>query len=105
LKSDESCILDPKSEISNRTSSAELDFGVRATRVAKKLPGSREGRHVSQQLLPAGVIHLLRIVLKELNETKSWLEQIVANGRVENRELVLDHRSFLQTARGCASPI
>ena len=28
----------------------------------------------------ADFIHKLRIVLKELNETKSWLDQIVANG-------------------------
>ena len=28
----------------------------------------------------ADFIHKLRIVLKELNESKSWLEQIVANG-------------------------
>jgi four helix bundle protein len=62
------------------------------------LPKSAEGRYISQQLLRSGLaaapnyaearaaesradfIHKLRIVLKELNEKKSWLEQIVANG-------------------------
>ena len=47
----------------------------------------------------ADFIHKLRIVLKELNESKSWLEQIVANGLfshdkmatliAENQELCL----------------
>src|SRR5215510_4976775 len=73
-------------------------FGARMTRVAKTLPRTEEGRYISQQLMRSGLapatnyaeprasesradfIHKLRIVLKELNETKSWLEQIVANG-------------------------
>ena len=74
-----------------------ITFGARTTRVAKMLPRTDEGRYISQQLLRSGLaaapnyaearaaesradfIHKLRIVLKELNETKSWLEQIVAN--------------------------
>ena len=62
------------------------------------LPKTDEGRYISKQILRSGLaaaanyseaqaaesradfIHKLRIVLKELNETKSWLEQIVANG-------------------------
>ena len=74
-----------------------IDFGARTTRVAKMLPRTDEGRYISQQLMRSGLaaapnyaearaaesradfIHKLRIVLKELNETKSWLEQIVAN--------------------------
>src|SRR5499433_174460 len=75
-----------------------IDFGARTTRVAKMLPRTDEGRYISKQLLRSGLaaapnyaearaaesradfIHKLRIVLKELNETKSWLEQTVANG-------------------------
>ena len=75
-----------------------IDFGARTTRVAKVLPRTEEGRYISQQVMRSGLaaapnyaearaaesradfIHKLRIVLKELNETKSWLEQIVANG-------------------------
>ena len=74
-----------------------IDFGARTTRIAKMLPRSYEGRYISQQLMRSGLaaapnyaearaaesradfIHKLRIVLKELNESKSWLEQIVAN--------------------------
>src|SRR5262245_66318432 len=75
-----------------------INFGARTTRIAKMLPRTDEGRYISQQLMRSGLaaasnyaearaaesradfIHKLRIVLKELNETKSWLEQIVANG-------------------------
>jgi four helix bundle protein len=75
-----------------------IQLGARTTRVAKMLPRSDEGRYISQQLLRSGLaaapnyaearaaesrtdfIHKLRVVLKELNETHTWLEQIVANG-------------------------
>src|ERR1041385_6698929 len=74
-----------------------INFGARTTRVAKMLPKTAEGRYISQQLLRCGLaaasnyaearaaesradfVHKLRIVLKELNESRSWLEQIVAN--------------------------
>ena len=103
-----------------------IDFGARTTRVAKLLPRSGEGRHIAQQLLRCGLaaapndaearaaesradfIHKLRIVLKELDETKSWLEQIVANGlfsRAENQELCWIIAASIKTARGSASPI
>src|SRR5204862_2385521 len=73
------------------------NFGARVTRVAKMLPETMEGRYISRQVMRcslaaapnyaearaaesrADFIHKLRIVLKELNETNSWLEQIVAN--------------------------
>jgi hypothetical protein len=69
-----------------------IQFGARTTCVAKALPRSEEGRYISQQLLRSGLavaanyaearaaesradfLHKLRIVLKELNETQSWLE-------------------------------
>ena len=75
-----------------------IDFGARTTRVARTLPRNAEGRYLSDQLLRSGLaaaanyaearaaesrsdfVHKLRIVLKELNESQSWLEQIVANG-------------------------
>jgi hypothetical protein len=54
-------------------------------------------------------------VLKELNETKSWLEQIVANGLfsrdkmagiiAENQELGWIIAASIKTARGSGSPI
>jgi four helix bundle protein len=97
------------------------------------LPRTDEGRYISQQLLRSGLaaapnyaearavesradfIHKLRIVLKELNETKSWLEQIVANGLfsrdkmaaiiAENQELCWIIAASIRTARGSTSPI
>jgi len=97
------------------------------------LPRTDEGRYISQQLMRSGLaaapnyaearaaesradfIHKLRIVLKELNETKSWLEQIVANGLfsrdkmvaiiAENQELCWIIAASIKTARGSAGPI
>ena len=108
------------------------NFGARTTRVAKMLPRTDEGRYVSQ-LIRSGLaaapnyaearaaesradfIHKLRIVLKELNETKSWLEQIVANNLfsrekmaaiiAENQELCWIIAASIKTARGPDSPI
>ena len=110
-----------------------IDFGARATRVARMLPRSDEGRYISQQIIRSGLaaapnyaearaaesradfIHKLRIVLKELNETKSWLEQIVANGLfsrdkmsaiiAENQELCWIIAASIKTARGSRSPV
>jgi four helix bundle protein len=110
-----------------------IDFGARTTRVAKMLPRTDEGRYISQQLMRSGLaaapnyaeasaaesradfIHKLRIVLKELNETRSWLEQIVANGLfsrdkmvaivAENQELRWIIAASIKTARGSGSPI
>jgi four helix bundle protein len=63
----------------------------------------------------ADFIHKLRVVLKELNETKSWLDQIVANelfsrekmGKLiaENQELCWIIAASVKTARGSKSPI
>ena len=109
------------------------NFGARTTRVAKMLPRTDEGRYISQQLMRSGLaaapnyaearaaesradfIHKLRIVLKELNETKSWLEQIVANNLfsrekmaaiiAENQELCWVIAASIKTARGSGSSI
>ena len=63
-------------------------------------------------------VHKLRIVLKELNElneTRTWLEQIVANGLfsrdkmaaiiAENQELCWIIAASIKTARGADGPI
>src|SRR5690348_855481 len=83
-----------------------IKFGARTTRVSKMLPATAEGRYISQQLLRCGLaaaanyaearaaesradfIHKLRIVLKELNEAKSWLEQIVANNLFSRDKMI-----------------
>jgi four helix bundle protein len=105
-----------------------INFGARTTRVAKMLPRTDEGRYIARQLMRSGLaaapnyaearaaesradfIHKLRVVLKELNETKSWLEQIVANGLfsrdkmgsliAENQELCWIVAASIKTARG-----
>jgi len=105
-----------------------INFGARTTRVAKMLPRTDEGRYIAKQILRSGFaaapnyaearaaesradfIHKLRIVLKELNETKSWLEQIVANSLfsrdkmtaviAENQELCWIIAASIKTARG-----
>ena len=110
-----------------------IDFGARTTRAANVLPRTNEGRYISQQLLRSGLstaanyaearaaesradfVHKLRIVLKELNETRSWLEQIVANGLynrdkmvaiiAENRELCWIIAASIRTARGTSKRI
>jgi four helix bundle protein len=117
----------------NRLHQRLIEFGARTTRVAKVLPRTEEGRYISQQVMRSGLaaaanyaearaaesrpdfIHKLRIVLKELNETKSWLEQIVANGLVsrdkmgaiiaENQELCFIIAASIRTARRPLSPI
>jgi four helix bundle protein len=110
-----------------------IDFGARTTRVAKALPRTEEGRYICQQLTRSGLaaapnyaesraaesrvdfVHKLRIVLKELNETKSWLEQIVANGLhsrdkmgaiiAENQELCFIIAASIRTARRPERPV
>ena len=110
-----------------------IRFGARTTRVAKMLPRTNEGRYISRQVMRSGLaaapnyaearaaesgadfIHKLRIVLKELNETKSWLEQIVANDLfshdkmaaiiAENQELCWIVAASIKTARGSGNPI
>src|SRR5262245_1156461 len=92
------------------------------------LPRTDEGRYICRQLLRSGLaaapnyaearaaesradfIHKLRIVLKELNESRSWLDQIVANGLhsrdklatlvAENQELCWIIAASIRTARG-----
>ena len=72
-----------------------LDFAVRVMRVSRALPDTPEGKHISGQLLRSGTspapnygearsaeskkdfVHKLKIVLKELNETRIWLKIIV----------------------------
>ena len=109
------------------------EFGARVTRIAKLLPKTEDGRYISKQILRSGLaaapnyaeargsesradfIHKLRIALKELNETKSWLDQIVANGLfsrekmgkiiAENQELCWILAASIKTARASQSSI
>ena len=92
-----------------------IQFGARTTQVANALPKTPDGRHISQQLLRSGMaaaanyaearggesrndfIHKLRVALKELNETRSWLQQIAENGlfsRAKLEELVAENQEL-----------
>ena len=71
-----------------------IDFAVRIIKVAEALPNTKTGNHVRGQLLRCGTspapnygeacsaesradfIHKIKIVLKELRETKVWLLMI-----------------------------
>ena len=134
LKLNESCISNPKSEISDRTATFAqvnvpipgshgrqpapkllshrrlIDYGARTTRAAKMLPKSHEGRYAEARAAEsrADFVHKLRIVLKELNEATSWIEQIVANGVAiiaENQERCWIIAASMKTARGPGGPI
>ena len=72
-----------------------IDFAVNIIQLTTKFPKSPAGKHVSNQILRIGTspapnyaearsaespndfIHKLKIALKELNETKVWLQIIV----------------------------
>lgn len=72
-----------------------IDFAVRIINVVETLPNTRAGNHIGGQLLRSGTapapnygeaqsaesrndfIHKIKIVLKELRETRVWLKIIV----------------------------
>ena len=71
-----------------------LEYSVRITKIVERLPSTRTGNHIAGQLLKSGTspypnhgeaqaaespkdfIHKLRISLKELRETKRWLNLV-----------------------------
>lgn len=72
-----------------------IDFAVRVIRLCNELPSNPAGRHIAGQLLRSGTspapnygeargaeskrdfIHKLKIVLKELNESRIWIKIIM----------------------------
>jgi four helix bundle protein len=82
-----------------------IDFGAQVILLSEKLPPSRAGNHIAQQILRAGTaaapnygeargaesradfVHKLDIALKELNETKVWLKMIT-RARLASEEAV-----------------
>lgn len=72
-----------------------IDFAVRIIRLCNELPPNTVGKHIARQLLRSGTssapnygeargaeskrdfVHKLKIVLKELNESRIWLKIIV----------------------------
>jgi four helix bundle protein len=81
-----------------------LGFSVRIIRVTEKIPVSRTGRYVADQLLRSGcspygnhgeaesaesredLVHKLRVCLKELRETRRWLKLAAIVPLVERPE-------------------
>ena len=75
----------------NKLEERLIDFAVRIIKLASALPNTPAGRHIAGQILRSGTspapnygeargaesradfIHKIRIVLKELNETRIWL--------------------------------
>jgi len=83
-----------------------IDFAVRIIQLVERLPRTSAGRHVAGQILRSGTspapnygeargaesradfIHKLKIVVKELNETKVWLLIIERSRMLPPCELV-----------------
>ncbi len=105
-----------------------IDFAVRVIRVAESLPKSRVGIHVAGQLIRSGTspapnygeaqsaesrldfIHKMKICLKELRETRTWLRMIVRASLIkpeskieplldENDQLISIFVTSIRTAR------
>lgn len=104
-----------------------IEFGVRIIRVCEALPDTPAGRHIRGQLLRCGTspapnygearsaeskrdfVHKLKVVLKELNESRVWLTMIIRSQLLpgERLDALLDEcdqlcrimSSSIQTAR------
>jgi len=81
-----------------------VDFAVRVIRLCNELPSTLAGKHIAGQLLRSSTspapnygeargaeskrdfVHKLKIILKELNESRIWLKIIIRSGMLtENR--------------------
>ena len=104
-----------------------IDFAVRIVNLSASLPKTPAGKHIAGQIMRSGTspapnygeargaeshadfVHKVRIVLKELNETKIWLRVIERSEMLkkelmvdivgENKELCRIFTSTLKTAR------
>jgi len=83
-----------------------IDYAVRIIRLSESLPNTRAGKHVSSQVLRSGTspapnhgeaqsaesqpdfVHKLKISLKELRETETWLKIIAKSQMVESSSLL-----------------
>src|ERR1700722_7278071 len=82
-----------------------LDFAARIGKVVDALPGTRLGRHIAGQLVRCGTspasnyeeacatesrsdfVHKLKIVLKELRESRCWIRMIVRTDLIPQTRL------------------
>ncbi len=83
-----------------------IDFAVGIINLSAKLPKSSAGKHIAGQILRSGTspapnyaearsaesskdfTHKLKVALKELNETKVWLQIIIQSQMISNEECV-----------------
>ena len=84
-----------------------INFAVRIIKLAARLPRTSAGKHIAGQILRSGTspapnygeargaeshadfVHKLRVVLKELNETRIWLLMIERSDMLR-AELIID---------------
>src|SRR2546430_7181242 len=84
-----------------------VDFAVRMVKLSASLPKTPAGKHIAGQIMRSGTspapnygeargaeshadfVHKLRIVLKELNETKIWL-RVIERSQMLRRELMVE---------------
>jgi len=82
-----------------------IDFAVKIINLCSHLPKTQEAKHISGQLLRCGTspaanygeargaesradfVHKLAVVLKELNESKIWLE-ILLRSKIQSYEVI-----------------
>jgi four helix bundle protein len=82
-----------------------LEFAVRVGKVVDALPDTRLGRHIAGQLVRCGTspppnyeeacaaesradfVHKMKIVLKELRETRFWLRFIARTGSLSGAQM------------------
>ena len=83
-----------------------IDYAVRRIRLSESLPETRAGKHVSSQILRSGTspgpnygeaqsaesradfVHKLKVSLKELRETETWLKIIAKAQMIESVSLL-----------------
>jgi four helix bundle protein len=85
-----------------------INFAVRIINVAEALPNTRAGNHIASQLVRCGTagapnygeaqsaesrkdfVHKIKIVLKELRETKIWLKVIQRKDLIKSSQEIED---------------
>ncbi|GAI18838.1 unnamed protein product [marine sediment metagenome] len=103
--------VNPKKENKSKKYDLEerlINFAVRIINIVEKLPNTRTGNHIANQLVRCGTspapnygeaqsaesrkdfVHKIKICLKELRETKIWLKVIQRRVLIKNAEEVRD---------------
>jgi four helix bundle protein len=97
-----------------------LDFAARCGKVVDALPNTRLGRHIAGQLVSCGTspvanyeeacaaesradfVHKMKIVLKELRESRGWIRMIIKTELLAEARLMelLDEASQLREEEG-----